>query len=153
MLKYKEKLQELRENRNLSQSEIAKLLNITKSAYNQFEQQYTIIPLNRLNDVANIFNVSIDYLLSFTSKEKYKNAGKNIDINIAASRLKDVRKENKLTQVKLAKILNIAASVISDYENEKLLISTHALYTICKKYNISSDYLLGKIDEPKYLKQ
>jgi len=151
-LKYKEKLQELRENNNLSQSEIAKLLNITKSAYNQFEQQYTIIPLNRLNDVANIFDVSIDFIFNFTNKKRYKNLNSNINKKYLSERLKELRKDNKLTQTKLANILNIATSVISDYENEKLLISTHALYTISKKYNISADYLLGKIDEPKYLK-
>ncbi len=151
-MKYKEKLQELRENNNLSQSEIAKLLNITKSAYNQFEQQYTIIPLNRLNDVANIFDVSIDFIFNFTNKKRYKNLNSNINKKYLSERLKELRKDNKLTQTKLANILNIATSVISDYENEKLLISTHALYTISKKYNISADYLLGKIDEPKYLK-
>ena len=43
-------------------------------------------------------------------------------------------------------------SMSDPYEKGKTLILTSFLYTICKKYNISADYLLGKIDEPKYLK-
>ena len=68
-------------------------------------------------------------------------------------RLKEFRKNNKLTQSKLAVILNTTQSVIADYERGRYLIATPFLYTICKKYNISADYLLGKIDNPKYLKQ
>ena len=58
------------------------------------------------------------------------------------------RKSQKLTQVKLASILNTVQPVIANYEKGKNLIATPFLYTICKKYNISADYLLGKIDEP-----
>ena len=38
--------------------------------------------------------------------------------------------------------------MISDYENKKKFIPTPFLYQICKKYHISADYLLGKIDHP-----
>ena len=43
--------------------------------------------------------------------------------------------------------------IIEEYKknNCEFLIATPFLYTICKKYNISADYLLGKIDNPKYL--
>ncbi len=70
-----------------------------------------------------------------------------------SKRLKEFRKENKLTQVKLAEILNIANGTIAEYERGTNIIATPFLYTICKNYNISADYLLGKIDEPKYLKE
>ena len=70
----------------------------------------------------------------------------------SGNRLKEFRKENKLTQTKLASILNTTQSVIADYERGRYFISTPFLYTICKKYNISADYLLGRIDNPKYIK-
>ena len=49
-------------------------------------------------------------------------------------------------QIELANYLNTTQSVIADYERGRYLISTPFLYTICKKYNISADYLLGRID-------
>ncbi len=54
-----------------------------------------------------------------------------------------------MTQDKLAKILNTNQSVIANYERGRTVIATPFLYTICKKYHISADYLLGKIDEIK----
>ena len=66
------------------------------------------------------------------------------------TRLKEFRKENKITQDKLASILNTNQSVIANYERGRTIIATPFLYTICKKYNISADYLLGKINTPKY---
>ena len=76
---------------------------------------------------------------------------RKIVLNKTSERLKIVRKENNLTQFELAKILNVDNSMLAKYEKGKYLISTPYLYTICKKYNVSADYLLGKTDEPKYL--
>jgi len=57
-------------------------------------------------------------------------------------------KENKLTQEKLASILNVSRTTITEYERGTNIIATPFLYTICKNYNISADYLLGKINTP-----
>ena len=78
-MNYKERLKELREYNNMSQYDIAKLLNIKRSSYNQFEQQYDIIPIKRLNEVSNIFDCSIDYILGLTNKKKYINSNKEIN--------------------------------------------------------------------------
>lgn len=67
-------------------------------------------------------------------------------------RLKDLRKEKGLTQEQLANEIKIARSTINDYENKNKIIATPFLYQICSKYHISADYLLGKINKPKYLK-
>ena len=85
-------------------------------------------------------------------KTKYNGSKEMIDKKLLSLRLKDFRKENKLTQEKLAEILNIGKGTIAEYERGNYIISTTSLYTICKNYNISADYLLGKIDNPKYLK-
>ena len=66
-------------------------------------------------------------------------------------RIRQRRKALGLTQEKLAKELNMARSALANYERGRNVIATPFLYQICKKYNISNDYLLGRIDEPKYL--
>ena len=149
---YTKRLKLIRENKNLTQKDIANILEITRGLYAQYEIADKIIPISHLNTISNYFNLSIDYLLDLNSKQKYPKSKKEIDIEKFSMRLKEFRKENKLTQEKLAKNLNTSHSVISSYESGKTLILTSFLYTICKKYNISADYLLGKIDEPKYLK-
>ena len=150
-MNYKERLKELREYNNMSQYDIAKLLNIKRSSYNQFEQQYDIIPIKRLNEVSNIFDCSIDYILGLTNKKKYINSNKEINEELSQERLKVFRKERKITQVKLASILNTSQSAIVGFERGRNIIATPFLYELCKKYNLSADYLLGKIDEPQEL--
>ncbi len=151
-MKYGEILKKLRLDHNLTEAKLAECLNISRITYSHYEVQERIIPLERLNDLSNFFNVSIDYLLGYTKNLIYENSIKDIDKKIVGQRLKEFRKENKITQVKLAEMLNTVHPVITNYENGKNLIATPFLYTICSKYNISADYLLGKIENPKYLK-
>ena len=68
-------------------------------------------------------------------------------------RLKELRKEFNLTQAKLTKKLNIANTIISEYERGHFPINTAILYSLSTKFNISSDYLLGKINKVKYLEK
>ncbi|MCM1053536.1 MAG: helix-turn-helix domain-containing protein [Ruminococcus sp.] len=151
-MNYGEKLKEIRRKKELTQNAVADYLGISQVTYSHYEVQEKIIPLERLNDLSTFFNVSIDYLLGFSNNLNYSNHINGIDKKIVGERLKKFRKENKLTQVKLAEILNTVHPVITNYENGKNLIALSFLYDICKKYNISADYLLGKIDNPKYLK-
>jgi len=151
-MNYGKKLLELREHKNKSQAEIASILNIDHSQYSHYEIEDRIIPIKHLNTLANYFNVSIDYIFNLTSIRKYKHSKNEINLQIQKEKLKKFRKENNLTQKDLASNLGTDNSTISKYEQAKQIIPTIYLYTICKKYNISADYLLGKTNEPKYLK-
>lgn len=146
---YKKRIIELREARELSQKEIANYLKIDNSLYAKYEKEYEIIPIKHLNTLCNYFNVSLDYLFEFTDELSYQKQKKEIDLDKMITRLKEARKENKLTQEQLAKELNIARSALANYERGRNIIATPFLYTICKKYHISADYLLGKIDTIK----
>ena len=146
---YKKRIIELREARELSQKEIANYLKIDNSLYAKYEKEYEIIPIKHLNTLCNYFNVSLDYLFEFTDELSYQKQKKEIDLDKMITRLKEARKENKLTQYQLAKELNIARSALANYERGRNIIATPFLYTICKKYHISADYLLGKIDTIK----
>ena len=149
---YMRKLVYLRELKKITQNEVANFLNISLSTYNNYETEYELIPIKYLNDLANFFNVSIDYLLNFNDAKNYENIRKEINNQICAKRLKELRKHQKITQETLSKILNVSQSTIAKIETEKNIIATPFLYQICKTYNISADYLLGKTDTPKYLK-
>ncbi|MCM1053045.1 MAG: transcriptional regulator [Ruminococcus sp.] len=149
---YSDRLIELRDKNNLKQNEIADILGIDRSVYGKYEREYVIIPIKYLNLLSEYYHVSLDYIFSFTNIENYSYVSDTIDKTKAGIRLKEFRKEQKMTQKKLAEVLNTAHQVISKYEKGINLIATPFLYTICSKYHISADYLLGKIDSPKYLK-
>lgn len=149
---YQEKIESLRERIGIPKRRLAEFLSINYSTYCDYENENVLIPLKHLNTICNYFNVSIDYIFNFNSERQYKDNRKDIDMKLLSERLKKLRKNRNIKQQELANCLNIGNGTISGYENSKYLITTHALYDICKKYKISADYLLGKIDEPKYFK-
>ena len=148
---YKERLKGLRERMGKNQIDIANLLKIDRSQYGKYENEYTTIPIKHLNTLCNYFNISLDYIFSLTDNKQYNNSKNDINLLESGKRLKEFRKENKITQTKLADFLTTSFSNVSAYERSINIISTTYLYAICKKHNISADYLLGKIDSPKYL--
>ena len=133
----------------MTQGEIADILQVTRSSYAMWESNNELFPIKRLIDFCELFSVSVDYIFNLCLENNYRLQKYNKDKSML--RLKEFRKENKLTQVKLATFLNTVHPVITNYEKGKHLISTPFLYQICQKYHISADYLLGKTVEPKYL--
>ncbi len=144
-----ENIKKIRANLGYSQSNMAELMHVSRTSYAMWESNNDIFPIKRLINFCEITNSSLDYALGLTNEK----------INITPSynkekikvRLKALRKENNLIQDDLAQLLNTTKAVISGYEVGRYLIATPFLYTICKKYHISADYLLGRTDEPKYL--
>lgn len=147
---YGERLKYLREEAKLKQEDIAKILDINLKTYSLYETETFVIPCKHLILLAEYYDVALDYLFNFINIKQYNNAKKEFDVSLFRTRFKNFRKENKLTQNRISNLLNTTNTVISDYEVGRRLIATPFLYTICKKYNISADYLLGKIDEPIY---
>lgn len=139
-----ERLLYLREEKELTQKDIAKLLNVSRVAISNWETTKEIIPLKKLNDYCNYFKVSMDYIVYLEKNKKYNNCQMTLDSALIGKRLKEVRKKNNLTQEKLAKLLNTTHSTISAYESGKTTIITTFAYQICKNYNISMDWLCGR---------
>lgn len=140
------KLKKVRIYTDLKQREVAEILGVSRNSYNMWERENDLIPLRQLDKFCNIFHVSLDYVLGFTDVWKYENS-KRIDPKLLAKRIKRIRRENDLTQDELAKILNITRSSISKYENGINLALTSYIIGFCKYFQISADFVTGKIEE------
>ena len=62
-------------------------------------------------------------------------------------RLKELRKENGLKRSELARILNMPASTIANYENETRQAPYDYLILFADYFSVSVDYLLGRTDD------
>lgn len=60
------RIRELREDRDLNQTQIARLLNMSQTGYSKYETGERDIPTAVLIQLADFYNTSIDYLLSRT---------------------------------------------------------------------------------------
>ena len=83
-------LQKLIPERKISQTDIAKILNVARSTYNQYEQQYDIIPIKHLNILVNHFKISFDYIFDFTELKRYKDEINEIDTKISGDEAKEI---------------------------------------------------------------
>ena len=68
-----QRLKEIREDRDLLQKDLAKLLKITQVQYSRYETGIRLIPIDKLDILATFYNTSVDYLIGRTNiKEPYK---------------------------------------------------------------------------------
>ena len=65
-----ERLKEIREDKDYKQSDIAKVLKISQAQYSRCEMGINLISLEKLNKLADFYNVSIDYLVGRTDERK-----------------------------------------------------------------------------------
>ena len=57
------KLKEIREENNITQSQIAEILNIKQNTYSQYENEKRQLPIDVLIKLAKFYKVTTDYIL------------------------------------------------------------------------------------------
>ena len=70
-----EKVKKLREQKGLSQAELARLLGITRSSVNAWEMGISVPSTQYIVDLAGVFEISTDYLLGVDSSSTISVAG------------------------------------------------------------------------------
>jgi transcriptional regulator with XRE-family HTH domain len=68
MKTYVDIIRELREDRDLNQSQIAKVLGTTQQVYSRYEKGENEMPVRHIITLCKFYNVSADYLLGLTEK-------------------------------------------------------------------------------------
>ena len=129
---------------DLTQKEIAIFFNLDNTTISGWETGKDTIPLEKLVKYANEFNLSLDYLFGLISRnEKYYPF--ELDIELLAKNLTELRLKNNCTQYYVAKKLNTVQSAYSHYETASNLIPTIFLYGLTKIYEpFSIDELFGR---------
>ena len=64
------RLKDLREDMDLTQADIAKILNTTQQQYSKYEIGIRLIPIDKLNKLADFYKTSTDYILGRTNNRK-----------------------------------------------------------------------------------
>ena len=65
---YFQRLRDLREDADLSQLEVGKILGIRQEVYSRYERGFQSIPLEHLLSLADYYRVSVDYILNRTDE-------------------------------------------------------------------------------------
>lgn len=64
------RLRELREDNDLNQTQVAKVLNVSQRTYSSYETGDRTIPYTALVKLARFYNTSVDYILELTDQTK-----------------------------------------------------------------------------------
>lgn len=130
-----DRIKTLRQEKKITQADLAKLLNISPSTIGMWEQNRRSPDNEALKKIADFFEVSVDYLL-----ERYESAY----YNSFPERLKYERLDKKLSQQELADSLFLDRTSISKYETGKQIPETPVLEKLAEFFGVSIDYLLAK---------
>ena len=132
-----------REDLDLKQKDIAKTFKVHFSTVSGWETGKDTIPLKQLIKYANHYKISLDYLLGFTSKNKYIEL--EINLKEVGKKLRILRKRHNYTQTQIADKLNTSQSAYAHYESGMYLITTYFLYALLKIYkDVYADYIFKK---------
>lgn len=67
-------------------------------------------------------------------------------------RIKEIREDRDIKQKEIAEILQTDQSYYSKYERGLHPMTADQIIILCRYYNLSADYLLGIINEPRQIK-
>lgn len=136
-----------REELEMTQEELGFVFGVSRKTISGWETASNPIPFNKLIKFCNLYNYSLDFVIGLSRKNN------KCDVKIKANkkeigkRLKDLRDSQNLSQLKFADKCGISQTTYSHYETGLNLITTMNAYAICKTYNISLDYLVGRTNE------
>ncbi|MBQ1339704.1 MAG: helix-turn-helix transcriptional regulator [Ruminococcus sp.] len=66
---YFQRLRDLREDMDMNQTQVAKLLHTSQTVYSRYERGFQTIPVEQLLILADYYNVSTDYILGRTNNK------------------------------------------------------------------------------------
>lgn len=69
-LYYNEKIQFIRDMKNITQKELAEALNIKQQQYARYEKGINVMPVTYLPGICRYLNISADYILGLTDEIK-----------------------------------------------------------------------------------
>lgn len=144
-----QRIRDLREDNDLTQSEIAKKLGIKRSTYAMWELGDTNFPIEKLILVAKIYRTNVEYLLSLNYNKSEVSYDEDINQKTIANNLKKIRTRLGKTQKEFAIVLNIRQSSYSYYEDGQIRIPTDKLVKLATTYNFSINEICGCNDTKK----
>ena len=138
-----------REELEMTQEELGYVFGVSRKTLSGWETSSNIIPFSKLIKFCNLYDYSLDFVMGLTRNNNRNNAKIKTNKNLIGLRLKDLRNSLNLTQEKFANKCGISQTTYSHYETGFNLITTTNAYSICKTYNVSMDWLVGRINNSK----
>ena len=134
------RLRDLREDHDLTQAQVGDAINITQRAYSYYESGQHIIPPEVLLRLADLYGVSVDYLLGRDETPAAQPPrGGSGRLQLAA-----LRREHGMTQAQAAAMLGCSASLYARYERGERPLPLPLAVKLADLYGVPLDRLAGR---------
>lgn len=133
----------------MTQIELGFIFGVSGKTVSGWETATDPIPFNKLIKFSNLYHYSLDFIVGLTRHNINYNVQIKPDKVKIGNQLKKLRNSLNLSQQKFAEKCGLSQTTYSHYETGLNLITTTAIFSICKTYNISMDYLVGRTDNEK----
>lgn len=130
------RIRDLREDADLTQTQVAQTLLCDQSLYSKYERGERALPLDLAMKLAELYGVSMDYLVGREEKqpvERYR-------------RIRDLREDADLTQAQVGAAIHVPQRTYAYYESGQRMIPPRVLCALADLYHVSVDYLLERTD-------
>ena len=141
-----------REELEMTQIELGFIFGVSGKTVSGWETATDPIPFNKLIRFSNLYHYSLDFIVGLTRHNINYNVQIKPDKVKIGNQLRKLRNSLNLSQQKFAEKCGLSQTTYSHYETGLNLITTTAIFSICKTYNISMDYLVGRTNNPKIAK-
>lgn len=138
-----------REEMEMTQEELGYIFGVSRKTISGWETSSNIIPFSKLIKFCNLYDYSLDFVMGLTRRNNRNNAKIKTNKNLIGKKLKELRNNFNLSQEKFAKKCGLSQTTYSHYETGFNLITTTNAYSICKTYNVSIDWLVGRTNNYK----
>lgn len=150
MAAFKYILKSLRTSMQLTQDELAKKLNISRSTIGMYEKGAREPDFETLELIADFFNVDIDYLLGRTTKTTYLVNGHTNDLGnkeIMAKNIRYYMNKHSVSQTEICNTLGFKMPTFSDWVNAKTYPRIDKIELMANYFGISKADLVEDHDK------
>ena len=140
-----------REELEMTQAELGYIFGVSDAAVRSWETAHDSIPLPKLIKFCNMYDYSLDFVCGLIRRNIKYGKFETDKVKIG-KKLKELRTKLNLSQQALADECKIFQTTYSGYETGHYLINTSNLYYICKTYNVSMDWIVGRTKNSMKLK-
>lgn len=141
---YFNNLKKVRNDKDITQEEIAKILKVNRSTYKNWENGIVMIPIEIADELSIFYNVRLSYILGLECKKKLDVKIEKMKYDVLLKNLSVLKKENHNSYEEIGTYIGCAKSTCQRYFNGIVKIPMDRLILLAALYDIDLDKLCGK---------
>lgn len=141
---YFNNIKKLRNEKELTQEQISKELNVNRSSYNNWERGIVMIPLDIADKLSLYYSVSLSCVLGIDKDIKYDKNIKKINYGMLLKNIKLLKEKNKNTYDEIGEYLKCTGATCQRYFKGIIKIPIDRLILLSEFYNVNLDKMCDK---------